>query len=62
VILGAHRGLGHQILVLMLIVAGTPFLLLNVVQLFRAKKVIEYLPFMRVDRSFESTVIGPNFH
>jgi hypothetical protein len=60
--LGAHRGLGHQVLVLMLIVARIPFLLLNVVQLFRAKKITEYLPFKRVERSSESTVIVPNFH
>jgi hypothetical protein len=60
--LGAHKGLGHQVLALMLVAAGTSFLLLNVVQLFRAKKVIEYLPFKRVEGSFESMVIGPNFH
>jgi hypothetical protein len=40
----------------------SPFLLLIAVQLFRAKIIIEYLPFKRADRSSESTVIGPNFH
>jgi hypothetical protein len=60
--LGAHRGLRQQVLPLMLVVPGTPFLLLNVVQLSRAKKVTEYLPFRRVERSSASTVIGPNFH
>jgi hypothetical protein len=30
----------HQVLALMLIASGTPFLLLNAVQLFRAKKLL----------------------
>jgi hypothetical protein len=54
-------GLGHQVLALMLVVAGTSFLLLNVVQLSGAKKVTEYLPFKRGKRSYESTIIGPNY-
>jgi hypothetical protein len=60
--LGAHRGLGHQVLALMLVVAGTAFLLLNVVQLSRPKKVTVFLPLKRVEGSSASTVIGPNFH
>jgi hypothetical protein len=60
--LGAHKGLGHQVLVLMFVAARTPFLLLTVVQLSRAEKIIEYLPFKRVEGSSESTVMGPNFH
>jgi hypothetical protein len=59
---GAHRGLGHQLLALMLFATDTPFLLLNAVQLSRAKKVTEYLPFKRVEGSSNSTVISPNFH
>jgi hypothetical protein len=59
--LGAHMGLGHQVLALMLVVAGTLFLLLNVVQLSRAKKVTEYFQFKRGERSSESTVIGHYF-
>ena len=47
---------------LILVVAGTLFLLLNIVQLFRTKKIIEYLLFKRVERFYESTVIDPNFH
>jgi hypothetical protein len=46
----------------MLIVASTPFLLLNVVQLSRPKKVTEYHLLKRVEGSSASTVIGPNFH
>jgi hypothetical protein len=60
--LGAHKGLGHQVLALLLIATGTPFLLLNAVQFFRAKKITKYLPFKRVEGSSESMVIGPNFH
>jgi hypothetical protein len=60
--LGAHRGLGHQVLALMLVVAGTPFLLLNAVKLSRPKKITKYLPLKRVEGSSASTVIGPNFH
>jgi hypothetical protein len=60
--LGAHRGLGHQVLILMLIVVGTLFLLLNAVKLSRPKKVIEYLPLKKVEGSFASTVLGPNFY
>jgi hypothetical protein len=60
--LGAHKGLGHQVLTLMLVAAGTPFLLLNAVQLFGVKKITEYLPFKRVEGSSESTVVDPNFH
>jgi hypothetical protein len=60
--LGAYRGLGHQVLALMLIVASTPFLLLNAVKLSRPKKVTEYLPLKRVEGSSASTVIGSNFH
>jgi hypothetical protein len=51
-----------QVLALMLIVAGTAFLLLNAVQLSRPKKVIEFLPLKRVKGSSASTVIDPNFH
>jgi hypothetical protein len=39
-----------------------PFLLLNVIQLSRPKKVSEYLPLKRVEGSSASTVLGPNFH
>jgi hypothetical protein len=60
--LGTHMGLGHQVLALMLVVAGTPFLLLNAVKLSRPKKITEYLPLKRVEGSFASTVIGPKFH
>jgi hypothetical protein len=60
--LGAHRGLGNQVLVLMLVVVGTTFLLLNAVQLSRPKKVTVFLPLKRVEGSSTSTVIGPNFH
>jgi hypothetical protein len=59
---GAHRGLGHQVLALMLVAVGTPFLLLNDVQLYGAKNITEYLPFKRVERSSKSTVMGPNFY
>jgi ribosomal protein L30E len=37
--LGAHMGLRHQVLALMLVATGTSFLLLIVVQLSRAEKV-----------------------
>jgi hypothetical protein len=40
----------------------SPFLLLTTVQLSRAEKITEYLPFKRVEQSSESTVMGPNFH
>jgi hypothetical protein len=60
--LGAHRGLGHQVVALMLVAASTPFLLLTVVQLSRTKKVIEYLPFKRVEGYSESTIMDPNFY
>jgi hypothetical protein len=60
--LGAYRSLGHQVLALMLVVVGTPFLLLNAVKLSRPKKVTEYLPLKRVEGSSASTVIDPNFH
>jgi hypothetical protein len=60
--LSAHRGLGHQVLALMLVAVGTPFLLLTAVQLSRAKKITEYLPFKRVEGSSESTITGSNFH
>jgi hypothetical protein len=60
--LGAHRGLGHQVLALMLVVAGTLFLLLNAIQLSRPKKITEYHLLKRVEGSSASTVIGPNFH
>jgi hypothetical protein len=60
--LGAHMGLGHQVLALMLVVAGTASLLLNAVQFSRPKKVTEFLPLKRVEGSSASTVIGPNFH
>jgi hypothetical protein len=60
--LGAHMGLGHQVLPLMLVVAGTPFPLLNAVKLYRLKKVTEYLPLKGVEGSSASTVIGPKFH
>jgi hypothetical protein len=40
----------------------SPFLLLTTIQLSRAKKDTEYLPFKRAEGSFESTVIGPNIH
>jgi hypothetical protein len=60
--LSAHRGLGHQVLALMLVVAGIAFLLLNAVQLPRPIKVTEFLPLKRVGGSSASTVIGPNFH
>jgi hypothetical protein len=46
----------------MLVVVGIAFLLLNAVQLSRPKKVIEFLPLKRVEGSYASTVIGPNFH
>jgi hypothetical protein len=46
----------------MLVVASTSFLLLNVVQLSRPKKITEYLSLKRVEGSSASTVIGPNFH
>jgi hypothetical protein len=58
----AHRALGHLVLELMLVVASTSFLLLNVVQLSRPKKITEYLSLKRVEGSSASTVIGPNFH
>jgi hypothetical protein len=35
---GAHKGLGHQVLALMLVVVGTSFLLLNALKLSRPKK------------------------
>jgi hypothetical protein len=60
--LGAHRGLGHQVLALMLVVVGTPFLLLNAVHLSRPKKVTEYLLLKRVEGSSAFPVLGPNFH
>jgi hypothetical protein len=60
--LGAHRGLGHQVLALMLVVAGTSFLLFNAVQLSRPKIITEYLPLKRVEGSSAPTVKGPNFH
>jgi hypothetical protein len=60
--LGAYRGLGHQVVALMLIAVGTSFLLLAVVQLSKAKKVTEYLPFKRVKGSSKSVVMDPNFH
>jgi hypothetical protein len=60
--LSAHRGLGHQVLALMLIVEGTTFLLLNVVKLSRPIKVSKFLPLKRLEESSVSTVIGPNFH
>jgi hypothetical protein len=60
--LGIHKGLRHQVLALMLVAPGTSFLLLIVVQFSRAKKVIEYLPFKRVEGYSKSTVMGPNFH
>jgi hypothetical protein len=60
--LGARSGLGHQVLELMLIATSTHFLLLTTVQLSRAEKVTEYLPYKRVEGSFESTVMGSNFH
>jgi hypothetical protein len=37
--LSAHRGLRHQVLALILVVACTSFLLLNAIQLSRPKKV-----------------------
>jgi hypothetical protein len=60
--LGTHKGLGHQVLALMLVAAGTPFLLLTAIQLSRIEKVTKYLPFKRVEGSSESTVMNPNFH
>jgi hypothetical protein len=60
--LGVHRGLGHQVLALILVAAGTLFLLLTIVQLSRTNFFTEYLQFMRVEGSSESTVMGPNFH
>jgi hypothetical protein len=59
--LGDHRGLGHQVLALMLIVASTPFILLTTIQLSSAKKITEYLPFKRVEGYSESTVMIPIF-
>jgi hypothetical protein len=59
--LGAHKGLGHQLLALMLVAVGTCFLLLTAIQLSRTKKVTEYLPFKRVEGSSKSTVMDPNF-
>jgi hypothetical protein len=59
---GAHRGLGYQVVALMLVAVGTPFLLLTVVQLSRTKKVTEYLPFKRIEGYSKSMVMGPNFH
>jgi hypothetical protein len=60
--LSAHRGLRHQVLAVMLVVAGTACLLLNVIQLSRPIKVSKFLPLKRVEGSSASTVIGPNFH
>jgi hypothetical protein len=40
----------------------SPFLLLIAIQLSGTKKITKYLPFKRAEGSFESTVIGPNFH
>jgi hypothetical protein len=57
----AHIGLGHQVLALKFVAASTPFLLLTAVQLSRVEKITEYLPFKRVEGSFESTVMDPNF-
>jgi hypothetical protein len=57
--LSAHRGLGHQVLALMLVVASIAFLLLNVVQLSRPIKITEFLRLKRVEGSSASTVIGP---
>ena len=54
--------LQDQVLALMLVVVGTVFLLLNVVQLSSPKKVTEFLLLKRVEGSFASTVISPNFH
>jgi hypothetical protein len=53
--LGTHKGLGHQVLALMLVAAGTPFLLLTAIQLSRIEKVTKYLPFKRVEGSSDST-------
>jgi hypothetical protein len=60
--LGAHRGLGHQVLALIFVVVGIAFLLLNAVKLSRPRKVTEFLLLKRVEGSSASTVIGPNFH
>jgi hypothetical protein len=60
--LGAHMGLGHQVLVLKLVATGTFFLLLIVVQLSRTEKVTKYLPFKSFEGSSKSMVMGPNFH
>jgi hypothetical protein len=60
--LGAYRGLGHQVLALMVVAAGTPFLLLIAIQFSGAEKVTEYLPFKRVEESSESTIMDSNFH
>jgi hypothetical protein len=60
--LGAYRGLGHQVLALMVVAAGTLFLLLTAVQFSRVEKITEYLPFKKVEGSFESTVMDSNFH
>jgi hypothetical protein len=54
-------GLGHQVLALMFVAASTPFLLLNVVQFSRAKKVIEYLPFKKVMGIFQIQGNGSQF-
>jgi hypothetical protein len=45
----------------MFVAAGPSFLLLNALQVSRAKKITEYLPFKRVEGSSESTVMDPNF-
>ena len=40
----------------------SPFLLLIAVQLSKVEKITKYLPFKKAELSYESTVIGPNFH